>query len=58
MGRYIAALTFLKALTGMDVDKVKWAPEGVGPYEKKVALESVRNAFKNPYTITKSEIII
>lgn len=58
VGRYIAALTFLKALTGMDVDKVKWAPEGVGPYEKKVALESVRNAFENSYKITKSEIII
>ena len=28
-GRYMAALTFLKALTGVDISKVRWAPEGV-----------------------------
>ena len=56
VGRYIAALTFIKALTGIDVENIKWTPEGVGVYEKKVALESVRNAFLNQYSITRSEI--
>ena len=52
----VAALTFIKALTGIDVENIKWTPEGVGVYEKKVALESVRNAFLNQYSITRSEI--
>ena len=29
MGRYIAALTFLNALTGVDISKVTWGPKGV-----------------------------
>lgn len=29
LGRYIAALTFLHALTGADIQKVQWAPEDV-----------------------------
>lgn len=37
-GRYMAGLTFLKALTGVDITKVKWAPEGVSDEMRETAV--------------------
>jgi hypothetical protein len=53
-GRYIAALTFISTITGLDAAKVDWAPDGVDEYAKKVALESVKNAQAKPLEITRS----
>ena len=56
LGRYIAGLTFFKALTGADVSEITWAPDGVNAYMKAVALESVQNAIQTPYSVTASVI--
>lgn len=56
VGRYLASLTFFKALTGMNIETIQWAPNGVSAYAKEVAIESVKNAFSNPYHVTKTEV--
>ncbi len=63
LGRYIAALTFVGAITGMDISGVTWRPlEGddyfkypVSEQEQKIAIESAVNALENPYSITESQ---
>ncbi len=55
-GRYIAALAFFKSITGVSVDNINWNPEETTEYEKSVAIESVNNAIKTPYSVTKSLI--
>jgi hypothetical protein len=61
IGRYIAALTFFAALTGEDISKVEWAPTNISSdvadvdaAARAVAIESVINALKNPFEVTKS----
>lgn len=56
VGRYIAALTFISTLTGLAIDHIDYAPEGISEYEKKVAIESVNNAKKTIFDITKSVV--
>ena len=56
VGRYIAGITFLKALTGMSVDGLNWAPDGVGDRVRQVAIESANNAVRCPYAVTPSEV--
>ena len=53
-GRYIAALTLISTLSGIDAASVQWAPNGVDEYAKQVAIESVRNAQKAPLDIIQS----
>lgn len=55
-GRYIASLAFFKAITGVCINNAEWVPEGVGEYEKQVAIESVNNAIKTPYSVTASKV--
>lgn len=55
VGRYIAGLTFFQALTGLDVSKISYAPEGVTEEAKQVAIESAINALKTPYEVTPSQ---
>lgn len=45
-GRYIAALTFLNALTDVDITKVTWAPENVTDEMKAVAITCALQAVK------------
>ena len=54
MGRYTAGLTFFNALTDVDVSGITWAPQGMTPYMKIVAIESATNAIATPYAITPS----
>ena len=56
LGRYIAGLTFFKAVTGADISKIKFAPSGLSDYMKSVAIESVNNAFSEPFSITESQL--
>lgn len=56
LGRYIAGLTFFKALTGVDISNVKFAPSGLNDYMKAVAIESANNAIDTPFSITGSQI--
>ncbi len=56
LGRYIAGLTFFKALTGADITDISWAPATLNEYKKQVAVEAVNNAFESPYGVTASLI--
>jgi len=55
-GRYIAGLTFIATVTGINIDNVDWTPDGVDEYAKAVAVESAKNALKHPLEITKSKL--
>ena len=52
-GRYIAALTFIGALTNMDISGVTYAPDGIGDSERKMLIECAEKAIENPFKITK-----
>ncbi|MDD5933369.1 MAG: DUF4886 domain-containing protein [bacterium] len=54
-GRYVAGLTFVKKLTGLNIDNLTYAPQNVDESYKKVAIESVNNAVSNPDVITPSK---
>ena len=54
IGRYIASMTFVKALTGLSIDNSKNTPDDVDSYELKAVIESVNNALKTPYEVTNS----
>ncbi len=53
-GRYIAGLTFVKMITGLDISKVTYRPDNVGYALQQIAIESANNAVKTPYATTKS----
>lgn len=51
-GRYIAAITFFGALTGVTLETVDWAPEGVSEQEKEIALRAAALALQAPFALT------
>ncbi len=53
LGRYIASLTYVKALFHLDIDLVQWAPEGVTTEERELAKKCAHLALANPYSVTK-----
>ena len=59
IGRYIAAMTWAKQITGVSsVDAVTWVPSATavnGTYLE-IAKESVKNAYTTPYAVTESLI--
>ena len=52
LGRYIAGLCVVKALVGLDIDGVTWAPEGVSEEERKMAIAVANAACANPFSVT------
>ncbi len=52
-GRYIAAMTFICALTRTDPENVTFIPEGVNDEDRKIITECVANAIKEPFKIIK-----
>ena len=52
-GRYIASLNAVKAITGVEYETVPFSPS-LNAATKEICLESVDNAWKNPYEVTKS----
>lgn len=52
LGRYIAALTFFGALTGIDVDLVSWKPEEVSDTDAALARAAARAAVAKPFGVT------
>ena len=52
LGRYIAALTFFGALTGIDVDLVSWRPEEVSEAEGALARAAACAALHLPFDVT------
>lgn len=55
VGRYIGSLTFVKALTGVSIDNVKYMPENVDENELAVLIECVNNAIATPFSVTASQ---
>ena len=53
-GRYIGSLTFVKALTGLSIDNMTYAPDGVSENKILVAVEAVNNAVLKPFEVTAS----
>lgn len=54
IGRYIAAMAYVKALTGLSIDNSITRPDDVDSYELKAIIESVNNAIDKPYAVTNS----
>ena len=54
IGRYIAAMTYVKALTGLSIDNSVTTPDDVDSYELEAIIESVNNALATPYAVTTS----
>ena len=57
VGRFIAGLTFICKITGLNPNDISWAPDGVDEYAFNVAKESAVNAIKEPLKITLSKVI-
>jgi hypothetical protein len=53
IGRYIAGLCFVKALVGLDIDDVTFAPEGVDDEQRKLAIKVANAACNKPFEVTK-----
>lgn len=53
-GRYVAALTWGRVLTGKSVEGIAYAPEGIDEKLKAIAIESVENAVRSPFEVTPS----
>ena len=54
LGRYIAGLTLVATVTGVDISTVKYSPN-LPTLEKAIAIDAVLNAIKDPYTVTQSK---
>lgn len=52
-GRYIAGLTFLKALTGASIDDLKWTPSGVTEGERDIAVRCAKMAVVSPFKVSE-----
>lgn len=52
LGRYVAGLTFLKAVWGCDLGAVTWRPEGVTEEGARVAVAAANAAVRQPYAVT------
>ncbi len=54
IGRYIAGLTFVKAITGLDISNVSFRATNVPDGYRAIAIESANNAVTTPYSVTTS----
>ncbi len=55
LGRYLAGLTFVQAVTGMDIWNCTWTPESVPYAWQVISMESVSNAMEHPFAVTTSQ---
>ena len=51
--RYMASLGFTCALLDVKPEKVSYQPKGITKKARKIAIEAVNEAIKNPYNITE-----
>lgn len=56
LGRFIAGLTYFKAITGFEVSSntITYVPNGMNEAEIKIAFESANNAYLKPLEVTNS----
>ena len=52
LGRYIAGLTFVHALTGLPLDNLTYHPDSVSEIDMKIAIEAATKAVVFPFDIT------
>ncbi len=52
--RYIAALVFFGKISGISVEKVKYAPDNVDEATKAVAVQAAKAAIENPFAVTQA----
>ena len=52
LGRYVAALTFFAALTGVDVSDVCWMPDDVSASDGALARAAAMAAVRQPFAVT------
>ena len=52
MGRYIASLTFLKALTGWELSCLSWRPDGVTEADRAIAMQAANLAVETPFAVS------
>lgn len=55
-GRYIAGLCVVCTILDIKPEEITFVPRGVDPLRRKIAIESVNNALKYPFEITKSKL--
>ena len=55
IGQYVAGLTFVQALTGLDAWECEWRPDSSIYAWQIISMESASNAIERPFSITKSE---
>jgi hypothetical protein len=55
IGRYIAGLTLVGCLTGLDLSELTYMPAGVDEAVRSVAVESAKNALADPFDFSFSE---
>lgn len=53
-GRYLAGLTFIGAVTGLDIRSVLWAPDGVNDAMKPLVIKAAVNAQQTPFAVTEA----
>ena len=56
IGRFIAGLTFVAKVTGVDITGFDYAPSGVTNKQLEIAIESVQNAINDPFAVTESQV--
>ncbi len=56
-GRYLTGLMFFKTITGMSIDDITYVPAGVDGLELSYAIESVNNAYAQPFAVTQSTVV-
>lgn len=57
IGRYTAAMTLVKALTGLSIDNTATLPSDVNSYYAMIAADCVNDAINTPYSVTNSEYV-
>ena len=54
LGRYIAALSFLKAITGCDIAAGQWKPDSVTDAQREQAVAAVEKAMTRPFSVEET----
>lgn len=56
LGRYIAGLTWVAALTDLDISEITYSPSGVNQTYIPLIIEAVQNAIETPFHVTGSPV--
>ena len=57
IGRYLVGLSFVRQLTDLNLEDVTFLPAGMTEEQKKIAIESVENAYQKPFEVTPSQYV-